>query len=68
MSLQGRCQQRTGIETAPVIVAPTITTKLRGAAQSLPEWQDIRHPNGNTYDQVLMTGPAETVFEGEIEL
>lgn len=49
------------VETAPVIVAPTITTKLRGAAQSLPEWQDIRHPNGNTYDQVLMTGPACTV-------
>lgn len=51
----------TSLETSPVIVAPTITTKVRGAAESLPEWQNIRHPNGNTYDQVLMTGPACTV-------
>jgi len=49
------------LETQPVLVAPLITTKVRGAAQSLPEWQDIRHPNGNVYDQVLLTGPACTV-------
>jgi len=49
------------METEPVLVAPLITTKVRGDGQSLPEWQDIRHPNGNVYDQVLLTGAACTV-------
>lgn len=49
------------IETEPVLVAPLITTKFRGSAQSPTEWHDIRHPNGNAYDQVLLTGPACTV-------
>jgi YD repeat-containing protein len=49
------------LETDPVLVAPLITTKFHGAAQSPPDWQDIRHPNGNAYDQVLLTGAACTV-------
>jgi YD repeat-containing protein len=48
-------------ETVPVLLAPVSTEKLVGAGDSLPDWQNIRHPSGNLYDQVLMTGPAVTV-------
>ncbi|MFO1451088.1 MAG: hypothetical protein U1F61_23215 [Opitutaceae bacterium] len=49
------------VETLPVLLAPTSTEKLVGAGDSLPDWQNIRHPSGNLYDQVLMTGAAVTV-------
>jgi len=49
------------IESAPVLLAPLASQKLSGAGDSLPEWQNIRHPNNNLYDQVLMTGTAVTV-------
>lgn len=35
--------------------------KFSGAAHSPAEFQNIRHPNGNVYDQVLLTGAAATV-------
>ena len=49
------------VESAPIQLAPRSDQKLAGTGDSLPEWQDIRHPNGNFYDQVLLTGPAVTV-------
>ncbi len=39
--------------------APAITGKVVGAATEVAS--DIRHPNGNVYDQVLMTGANATV-------
>lgn len=49
------------IESGPAVLAPLAGQKVTGTADSLPDWQNIRHPNGNQYDQVLMTGPAVTV-------
>jgi len=45
-------------ESAGAIVAPTISTKVTGTAYEFAG--DIHHPNGNVYDQLLITGTAAT--------
>ena len=45
-------------ESAGAIVAPEITTKVTGTAYEYAG--DIHHPNGNVYDQLLITGTAAT--------
>ena len=43
---------------AVVGVLPPAGVRTAGAVTTRPEWQNIRHPNGHTYDQFLLTGPA----------
>lgn len=43
----------------PAIVGLTTTSKVIGDGQELA--QDIPHPNGNIFDQVLMTGAVEAI-------
>ncbi|ACB77521.1 MBG domain-containing protein [Opitutus terrae] len=43
----------------PVIVGLTTTDKVEGLAEEV--LTDVQHPNGNTYDQVLLEGPSATV-------
>ncbi len=54
----------------PVVLGllPKTGERTSGAVTTRPEWQNIRHPNGHTYDQFLLTGPAGTFTadEGEI--
>lgn len=42
--------------SGPVVVGAALTAKLAGAAEEVG--RDIVHPNGNIYDQLLLTGPA----------
>lgn len=44
----------------PAIVGLTATAKTTGAAQELQP-TDILHPNGNVFDQVLLTGAAAAI-------
>ncbi|MEX2043739.1 MAG: immunoglobulin domain-containing protein, partial [Opitutus sp.] len=44
--------------SAPAILAPVTTQKVMGAAFELQG--NIQHPNGNRYDQLLLTGSAAT--------
>ena len=37
------------------------TGRTAGAVETRPEWQGIVHPNGNIYDQFLLTGAAGTI-------
>ncbi|HWA86716.1 MAG TPA: autotransporter-associated beta strand repeat-containing protein [Opitutus sp.] len=50
-----------GVSTtsAPVPLEPTFDGKLAGDGREVGT--DIHHPNGNIYDQVLLTGPAVSV-------
>ncbi|HVS50878.1 MAG TPA: peptidylprolyl isomerase [Opitutaceae bacterium] len=48
------------VPSQPAVVGIEATSKVVGAATEL-EPHDIRHPNGNIYDQVLLTGPAATI-------
>ncbi|MBK8475063.1 MAG: hypothetical protein IPL39_01790 [Opitutaceae bacterium] len=55
----------TGVTTAhsrPVVVGvrPPAGARVAGAVFTAPQWQGIRHPNGNVYDQFLLAGPAGT--------
>ncbi len=47
-------------ESEPAFVEVTSTAKVIGAANEL-EPRDIRHPNGNVFDQVLLEGDAATI-------
>ncbi len=46
----------------PAVVGPTLPAGQRtaGSVTTRDEWQDIRHPNGNVYDQFLLSGHAGT--------
>lgn len=51
-----------GAVTSPGAILGVYTTELyAGAAFSDPAWRTIRHPNGNSYTQVLLTGSSATV-------
>ncbi|MBE7538919.1 MAG: immunoglobulin domain-containing protein [Opitutaceae bacterium] len=45
----------------PAIVAMTISAKTAGAVSTRPEWQNIVHPNGNIYDQHVMSGDVGSI-------
>ncbi len=45
----------------PAVVGPLPAARTAGAVTTRNEWQDIHHPNGNIYDQFLLTGPAGTI-------
>ncbi len=45
---------------AVVGVVPADGARTAGAVSTRLEWQDIRHPNGNVYDQFLLSGAAGT--------
>ena len=51
-----------GVLSTPVVlgVLPPAGAQTSGAVTTRPEWQDIHHPNGATYDQFLLTGAAGT--------
>ncbi len=48
--------------SAPAVIGlvPAVGTRTVGSVSTRPEWQDIHHPNGATYDQFLLTGAAGT--------
>jgi hypothetical protein len=48
--------------SAPMVVGvvPASGERTVGSVTTRPEWQDIHHPNGATYDQFLLTGAAGT--------
>ncbi len=58
------CTVSAGTETlsrpAVLGVLPPAGARTAGTITTRPEWQDIAHPNGNTYDQFLLTGAAGT--------
>ncbi len=45
---------------AVVGVVPANGARTAGSVFTRTEWQNIRHPNGNTYDQFLLSGNAGT--------
>lgn len=45
----------------PAVVGPLPSGRTAGSVITRPEWQDIHHPNGHTYDQFLLTGAAGTI-------
>ncbi|MBK8477067.1 MAG: exo-alpha-sialidase [Opitutaceae bacterium] len=45
----------------PALVGVLPAGRTAGAVATRAEWQDIHHPNGNTYDQFLLTGTAGTI-------
>lgn len=45
----------------PAVVAVTIPEKTAGAVATRPEWQDIVHPNGNSYDQFVLSGSVGAI-------
>ena len=45
----------------PAVVGVIPTGRTAGAVTTRDEWQNIRHPNGNVYDQFLLTGAAGTI-------
>ncbi len=45
---------------AVVGVVPASGQRTIGAVSTRAEWQNIRHPNGNEYDQFLLSGRAGT--------
>ena len=47
--------------TFPAVVGVRPTGRTAGAVETRPEWQGIVHPNGNIYDQFLLTGAAGTI-------
>jgi len=46
------------VTSDPAVLAPTTTLKVAGSAYE--HGADIKHPNGNKYDQLLLTGTAAT--------
>jgi len=47
--------------TQTFFVAPTLPEGMRSAGAVVAAGSDIRHPNGNLYDQFLLTGAAATL-------
>lgn len=47
--------------SVPAVVGVRPTSRTAGAVETRPEWQGIVHPNGNIYDQFLLTGAAGTI-------
>ncbi len=45
----------------PALVGILPSGRTAGGVTTRAEWQDILHPNGNTYDQFLLTGTAGTI-------
>ena len=43
------------------VLGIAVADLFAGEASSEETWRSIRHPNGNLYSQVLLTGPAATV-------
>ncbi len=54
--------------TTPTVlgVLPAAGERTAGAVFTRPEWQNIHHPNGATYDQFLLSGTAGTFSVGGI--
>lgn len=54
-----------GLETVsrPVILGllPAAGQRSAGAVTTKPEWQGLQHPNGNVYDQFLLSGAAGSI-------
>ncbi|MBK8477732.1 MAG: peptidylprolyl isomerase [Opitutaceae bacterium] len=46
---------------AVIGVVPAAGTQTAGAITTRAEWQSIHHPNGNIYDQFLLTGASGTI-------
>ncbi len=48
--------------SAPMVlgIVPQPGNRTAGSVSTRPEWQDIHHPNGATYDQFLLAGPSGT--------
>ncbi|MBK8476504.1 MAG: immunoglobulin domain-containing protein [Opitutaceae bacterium] len=53
--------------SAPGVVGivPAAGERTAGSVSTRPEWQDIHHPNGATYDQFLLSGAAGTFTAGQ---
>ncbi len=51
-----------GAVSRPVILGllPAAGLRSAGAVTTKPEWQELHHPNGNIYDQFLLSGAAGT--------
>lgn len=49
--------------SAPVLLGLVLPdgSRTAGSIVTRPEWQNIQHPNGHTYDQYLLTGTAGTI-------
>ena len=47
--------------SASAVLGFSVADLFVGEAVSEDAWRTIRHPNGNLYSQVLLTGPAATV-------
>lgn len=47
--------------STPAVLGVQVPDLFVGDASSPPAWRSIRHPNGNLYSQVLLTGPSATV-------
>jgi len=45
----------------PAVLAVSVTTKTSGAVGTRTEWQNIVHPNGNTYDQYILEGATGAI-------
>lgn len=50
-----------GVASEAAMLAITSTAKVAGSAAVVAGGDNIRHPNGNFYDQVLLTGASATV-------
>lgn len=52
----------TSVVSQPVVVGvlPAGGSRTAGAVTTKPEWQAMQHPNGNVYDQFLLSGQAGT--------
>ena len=48
-------------QPAVVGVEPAAGVRTAGSVTTRDEWQSIQHPNGNVYDQFLLTGSAGTI-------
>lgn len=55
-----RVANSAGARTVAAIVALSGNRKVTGSGQEVIP-KDIRHPNGNVYDQVMLTGVAESI-------
>ena len=47
--------------SVPAIVGVLPVERTAGSVETRAEWQDIQHPNGNVYDQFLLSGTAGTI-------
>jgi len=45
----------------PAVIGVVLTGKTSGSVGTRPEWQNIVHPNGNSYDQYVLDGAAGAI-------